>query len=317
LETESLRPDGSDTLKLWVDYDLRSAQDRAEETGKTFKFRSENFANLDGGNLERAAAFVADIARSEQERETNLNSRGATVATVAGLLVSVSGAVAKSVFGLEDWSDWTKIAGVALFLLSLIAVATSMAASVYFVLRPSRGARTKNFMGETVANLWLGRRANAVIGADRHALDLLVIQSSMRTLPGWHFRNRAKARWLRRSWMLLALGMVSIAISAIFVLARVLQLTPPDANGPADRLNWGWLLVMVAASAALVWAAIRFDWLQAARGEKPQYTVPDEIAEIAHRMGQSPIAEQDKLRPESPDRRRRKYSRSRGRAAAR
>jgi hypothetical protein len=279
-------------VKLWVDYDLRSAQDQAEEIGKAFKFSTER--GLSGANLERAAAFVADIARSEQERETNLNTRGATVATVAGLIISVSGAVAKSVFGLEDWKDWTKIVGVALFLLSLIAVATSMAASVYFVLRPSRGARTKNFMGEMMANLWLGRLGQAVMGADRHALDLLVVESSMRTLPGWHFRNRAKARWLRRSWMLLAVGMVSIAISAVFVLARILQVTAPDAEGPADRLTWGSLLIVIAFSTVLVWASIRFDWLRAARGEKSQYEIPKEIAEIATRLGQAPDGEQHK-----------------------
>jgi hypothetical protein len=173
-------------------------------------------------------------------------------------------------------------------------VATSMAASVYFVLRPSRGARTKNFMGEMMANLWLGRLGQAVMGADRHALDLLVVESSMRTLPGWHFRNRAKARWLRRSWMLLAVGMVSIAISAVFVLARILQVTAPDAEGPADRLTWGSLLIVIAFSTVLVWASIRFDWLRAARGEKSQYEIPKEIAEIATRLGQAPDGEQHK-----------------------
>jgi hypothetical protein len=285
---------GIDALKLsiWVDRDLKSAEQEAERLGDTNELPTYDGTELDAEDLERTVAFAADVAKSEQERETNLNTRGAMVATVAGLIVSVSGAVAKSVFGIKEWEDWTKIAAVALFLLALFAVATSMVAAVFFVLRPRRGARTKNFLGETLADLWLGGHADKVVRANRHSLDVLFLERSMRTLPEWHFRNREKARWLRRSWVLLTVGMVFIAIAAVFVLARILEVTSPDANGPASHLTWGWLGAMIGGAALLAWAAIRFDWLGAGRDKQLEYVVPPEIAKIAERLSDSPVREE-------------------------
>ena len=81
----------------------------------------------------------------------------------------------------------------------------------------------------------------------------------MRTLPEWHFRNREKARWLRRSWMFLTIGMLLIAIAAVLVLARTLDVTKASTQGPAEDLTWGRLGVMLAGSVVLAWRAIRFD----------------------------------------------------------
>jgi hypothetical protein len=114
----------------------------------------------------------------------------------------------------------------------------------------------------------------------------------MRTLPEWHFRNREKARWLRRSWVLLTVGMVFIAIAAVFVLARILKVTAPAADGPASHLTWGWLGAMIGGAGLLTWAAIRFDWLGAGRDDQPTYEVPEEIATIAKRLGDSPVREE-------------------------
>jgi hypothetical protein len=284
-------PDGGRPLRLWVDYDLKSAEEEAARVaeGASPAYEAEG---LRAGDIERTVVFVGDVAKSEQDRETNLNTRGATIATVAGLIVAVSSAVAKSVFGIEDWSDWTKIAAVALFLKALFAVAASMVIAVFFVLRPRRGARTKNFLGETLADLWIGNQADKFVTANRHRLDLLFIDRSMRTLPEWHFRNREKARWLRRSWMFLTIGMVLIAIAAVFVLARILEVTDASTRGPAEDLTWGWLGVMLAGAVVLSWLAIRFDWLRAGRDTQAKYEVPREIKRLATKLQDSPLIDE-------------------------
>jgi hypothetical protein len=289
----------SDALRqqLWVDYDLKSAERRARDLARRAVDRADLRAydceGLKTDDVARTVAFVGEVAKADQEREINLNTRGAAVATVAGLIVTVSSAVAKSVFGIAYWSDWTKIAAVALFLAALFAVATAMVIAVAAVLRPKRGPRTKNFLGETLVDLWLGEHAANLVRADKDRLNLLALDRSMRTLPEWHFRNRGKARWLRRSWMFLTAGIMLSAIAAVLVLARLLRVTAPEGGGPATDLTWGWIGVMMGGITVIAWMAIRFDWLGAGRGvqdeiESEKYT--QELKSIAANLV-SPMAD--------------------------
>lgn len=281
---------------FWVDADLtkaqRSAHDLARRALDRPDLRAYDCDGLRSEDIAQTAGFVNEVAKAEQDRETNLNARGAAVAAVAGLIVTVSSAVAKPVFDVADWSDWTKIAAVALFLAALFAVASAMVIAVVAVLRPKRGPRTKNFLGETLVDLWLGQHAASLVRADKDRLNLLAIDRSMRTLPEWHFRNRGKARWLRRAWMLLAVGIVLTALVAVMVVAHVLDITAPRAGGPAEDLTWGWIGVMVAGTAVAAWMALHFDWLGAGRSEQDvaQAEVDrDELALIAEKLPASPL----------------------------
>lgn len=241
-------------------------------------------------DIARTVDFVGEVAKAEQERETNLNTRAAAVATVAGLIVTVSTAVAKSVFEITEWTDWTKIAAVALFLAALFAVATAMVIAVVAVLRPKRGPRTKNFLGETLVDLWLGEYAANLVRADKDRLNLLSLDRSMRTLPEWHFRNRGKARWLRRSWMFLTAGIVLIAVAAVLALARILGITTPEGGGPAEDLTWGWIGVMIGGIGIIAWMAIRFDWLGAARSVQEDESVRKMELELIAEKLMSPLS---------------------------
>ena len=283
--------------QFWVDADLAKAQRSAHELARRALDRSDLRAydhdDLKSENIAQTVGFVNEVAKAEQERETNLNTRGAAVAAVAGLIVTVSSAVAKPVFDVADWSDWTKIAAVALFLAALFAVAAAMVISVVAVLRPKRGPRTKNFLGETLVDLWLGQHAASLVRADKDRLNLLAIDRSMRTLPEWHFRNRGKARWLRRAWMLLSVGIVLTALVAVLVLAHVLDITEQKAGGPAEDLTWGWIGVMVAGTGLAAWLALHFDWLGAGRSEQDIAQAEqdrDELARIAEKLPLSPLA---------------------------
>jgi FtsH-binding integral membrane protein len=283
---------------FWVDADLTRAQREAHDLAMRAldrpEFRAYDRDGLNSEDIAQTVGFVTEVAKAEQDRETNLNTRGAAVATVAGLIVPVSSAVAKPVFDVADWSDWTKIAAVSLFLAALFVVTAAMVIAVVAVLRPKRGPRTKNFLGETLVNLWRNQYAASFVRADKDRLNLLAVDRSMRTLPEWHFRNRGKARWLRRAWMLLTIGIVLTALVALLVLARVLGVTAvPKAGGPAEDLTWGWLVVMIAGTAVLTWIALHFDWLGAGRSEQDASQAErdnEELALIAKALPVSPLA---------------------------
>ena len=282
--------------QFWVDADLTRAQRQAHDLARRAfdrpDFRAYDRDGLKSEDIAQTVAFVNEVAKGEQDRETNLNARGAAVATVAGLIVTVSSAVAKPVFDIADWSDWTKIVAVALFLAALFAVTAAMVIAVVAVLRPKRGPRTKNFLGETLVNLWREEHADSLVRANKDRLNLLAIDRSMRTLPEWHFRNRGKARWLRRAWMLLTVGIVLTALVAVLVLAHVLGVSK-NAGSPAEDLTWGWIGVMIAGTAVVAWMALHFDWLGAGRSEQDATQVKqdsDELELIAKALPVSPLA---------------------------
>jgi hypothetical protein len=89
-------------MNLWVDPDLRKKERDARQNDKEIFNRT----GLRPESIQRTLELAKQVGQAEQERETNLNTRGAAVATVAGLIVTVSGAVTKSLFPAKDvWTD--------------------------------------------------------------------------------------------------------------------------------------------------------------------------------------------------------------------
>ena len=279
--------------RLWVDGDLKQKEEEARQCDE----RLYNRSGFDENSIQRALELVLDVGKAEQDRETNLNTRGAAVASVAGIIVSVSGAVAKSVFQPADWTDWTKIAAVALFIGALFSVATAMVMAVFGVLRPKRGHRTKNFLGDMLMTLWTGKHAAKFVQADKDRLSLVYLDRCMSTLPEWHLRNREKARWLRRAWVFLAIGIVCVAIAAVFVLGQALGLTEHQKNGPATKLSWWHIGGMLLCAAVITWALLKFDWVGAGRrhddNESPS---GGEVSEIVGCLHLSPLARHGRRR---------------------
>lgn len=195
--------------------------------------------------------------------------------------MAASSAVAKPVFETEEWTDWTKVAALISFGAAVFAVASAAVLAVGWVLRPGRGSNTKNFFGETVVNLWLGGHSKDLVCADEDRLNLLFADRCLRTLPAWHFRNRRKARWLRRSWMFLAIGIVFIAAAGIFVLARTIEVADPEADGLAANIQWWQIPAVIAGFAVLSLVSIYRDWLRAGRREKKWNSDEQKRAEAA------------------------------------
>jgi hypothetical protein len=282
-----MTPSIPDFLK--VDDDLR---EKEAEARLCVDKRVYDCDGLVAKNLERTLEVLIDASKAEQDREANLNARGAAVATVAALVVSVSGAVAKSVFETTDWTDWTKFAAILLFLTALFAVAAAMVMAVVMVLRPGQGPQTKNLLGETLVELWLDGKEVDLIEANRNRLNLLFVDRCFQTLPSWHYRNRRKARWLRRSWVFLGAGIVLIAAAAVLVLAQQIGIVEPDEGGFAADLSGWHLAAIIAALAFVSWAVIKRDVVRAAtRDESAKPITTDEVATIAGLLRRSPLRE--------------------------
>ncbi len=216
----------------------------------------------DPENLQRALDVHIDASAAEQERGANLNTRAATVAAVTGIVVALTSAIAKPLFETKQWTDVTKIISLALFVAALFLVATAMGMVVWGVLRPKRGTTAKNFLSETLIYL-ADRDPTKVVNADKDRLNLVFLHCCMRTLPAWHLRNRRKAVWLRRSWVLLGTGTILLASLAVLVLAREAEIITPKEGGPAEDLTWWQPLAYIALLSVSTWIVVKADLLRA------------------------------------------------------
>jgi hypothetical protein len=235
----------------------------------------EGEANVDERTLERALALVEDVAKSELDRETNLNARATAVATVAGVIIALSGAFAKTVFDTPLWTDVTKLIAMALFVVAMFCLTLSIYFTVTRVLRPARGPRTKSFLGETLVDLWNDGRALDLLSADADRLSLVRFDRRIRTLPEWHVRNRQKARWIRRAWMFLAYGTIAIATASVIVVGELLGIPPDDPDGITTKVAWWHIGGFLVGLSGLAWAMLEYDLVGAGRGSPDQPTVAD------------------------------------------
>jgi hypothetical protein len=254
---------------LWGDGDL--AEDEADarkvEDGRKLLLECPTVvADGNRGNVKAALELAEAVAKAETERETNLNTRGAAVATVAGIILPVAAAVAKPVFATKStWTGFTRDLMEWLFLAALVFVASAMVMAVVMVLRPGRGGRTKNVVGAAVVNVWCQPRGDiALAAAADPKTEVFRLDRLLRAMPTWHYRNRSKARWLRRAWMVLMLGILLIGLAGVFILAR---LRLPTGNETAVQSKIGGREVVVGIVLALiaVWLLVRFDFVFARR----------------------------------------------------
>jgi hypothetical protein len=130
-----------------------------------------------------------------------------------------------------------------------------MVMAVVGVLRPTRGGRTKNAVGEGVVNVWcLERGDTALAGAADTKIAVFRLDRLLRAIPPWHYRNRLKARWLRRAWMFLMLGIILIGSVGVIFLNNV------------SIISWEETVIVIAATLIVIWFLICFDFVFAGRG---------------------------------------------------
>src|SRR5215468_9418917 len=144
---------------LWGDGDLVDAESDASECAERDGLFHRKHAYLMTGKNQKSVNAALDLAESvakaETDRETTLNARGAAVAAVAGLVIPIATALANPLFRTEDkhWAGFPRNLAEYFFLAALVCVASAMAMAVVGVLRPGRGGRTKNTVGEAVVNV--------------------------------------------------------------------------------------------------------------------------------------------------------------------
>jgi hypothetical protein len=257
------------TRWLWGDDDLADdALDarKFEDDRKLLLKIPSVVARGNRDNVKAALELAEAAAKAETERETNLNTRGAAVATVAGIILTVATAVAKPVFATESpWTGWTRDLMERLFLAALVFVASALVMAVVMVLRPGRGVRTKTAVGAAVVNVWLQDRGDiALATAADTQIQVLWLDRLLRAMPTWHHRNRSKARWLRRAWMVLMFGIILIAAAGVFILARLREATGTETAIPSE-IGGREVAAVIAVTGILVWLLLRFDLLIAAR----------------------------------------------------
>jgi hypothetical protein len=271
------------TRWLWGDGDLAVSETKARkrECERDEELLLQCPIVVGDGNHSNAKAaleLAESVAKAETERETNLNTRGTAVATVAGIIVPIATALAKPVFTTSDsWPVATRRVAEYVFLAALVSVTSAMVMAVVGVLRPTRGGQTKNAVGEAVVNVWCQKRGDiALAAAGDTKIAVFLLDHLLRAIPPWHYRNRLKARWLRRAWMFLTLGIILIGSVGVIFLTEL------------SKITWEEAVVVIAVALVVIWFLIWLDFVFAGRGgqrrraaqEKEQKDADKEAAKI-------------------------------------
>ena len=133
-----------------------------------------------------------------------------------------------------------------------------MVMAVVGVLRPGRGGQTKNAVGEALVNVWRQKGGYiALANATAKEIAIFRLDHLLRAIPTWHYRNRSKARWLRRAWMFLMLGIVLIGSVGVIFITELSQETIWEETASA-----------VGVSLIVIWVLLRFDLVRAGRPHK-------------------------------------------------
>jgi hypothetical protein len=245
---------------LWVDSDLKedeAAVDAAIERAVDAAIEDERAvdaaigepfsATKDPPALQPVVELLRDVARTEFDRETNLNTRAAAVAAVAGLIVTASGAVGKAVFDAteETLTAAEKEVSVWLMVIGLVALVAAMVMVVMAVLRPKQAKTRQTFLTDALVDLWARGHSSLIVSAQQDGLNEVVVGRLLRTTALWSVRNRQKARWLGRAWVFLSVGILLIGVVGLIVVSAELDYSLP------------YISAMVAAGFALVWLVIK------------------------------------------------------------
>jgi glyoxylase I family protein len=247
---------------LWRDNDLADAEVHAWWCAERSKPFREYLKKPDGDTIDvkPALELAETAAKAKTERETNLNTRGAAVAAVAGIIVPIATALANPLFTTKDqhWVGFPRNLAEYLFVGALVCVVSAMVMAVVGVLRPGRGGQTKNAVGEAVVSVWRREEGYVALAkATDRKIAIFRLDHLLQAIPTWHYRNRSKARLLRRAWMFLMLGIILIGSVGVIFLTELSQETIWEETAGA-----------VAVSLIVIWLLLRFDLVRAGRPHK-------------------------------------------------
>lgn len=155
---------------------------------------------------------IRDLIKEETDRGASLNARGVAVVGFAGVIVSVSGAVATSIFDVEISGAHRHVALV-LFSLALLAVIGATLTALLGVLRV-RDAESFSLQGEGGVKHWCSLEFTNQTPAD---MKTWLLEGWIRILEQRRGQNDRKASWLRVAFFMLAAGTLFGAASSAIV----------------------------------------------------------------------------------------------------
>jgi hypothetical protein len=257
---------------LWPDWRLRDAENKAgEKLARGRNLEVLPWSPAASRSIDELVSLVQRVLQAENDRETSLNSRGAAITAVAGIIVSLSGVIADLVLGSTSpnqanraLTGGEKSVAVCIFIAALALLIVAIAIAVLGVLRPGRGKTTRVFLGDALVRMLVADINLSFVRAHPTRLKLLYVDRVLRALPHWHFRNRRKARWLRRAYVILGLGITLIAASVAFAVSR--------------RANVSYWLAAPAFGGALLmaWLIVPTEFVSGTRDEEELPDIPVE-----------------------------------------
>jgi len=104
-------------------------------------------------------------------------------------------------------------------------------------------------------NVWCGKSGDtALAGATETKIAVFRLDHLLRAIPPWHYRNRLKARWLRRAWMFLMLGIILTGSVGVIYLNKV------------SIITWEETVIVLAVTLIMIWVLISADFVFSGRG---------------------------------------------------
>jgi hypothetical protein len=155
---------------------------------------------------------IRDLIKEETDRGASLNTRGVAVVGFAGVIVSVSGAVAKSILDV-DISGTQRHLALVLFSLALLAVIGATLIALLGVLRV-RDVESFSLQGEGGVKHWCSPEFSNQTPAD---MKTWLLDGWIRILEQRRGQNDGKANWLRVAFFVLAAGALFGAASSAII----------------------------------------------------------------------------------------------------
>jgi hypothetical protein len=157
---------------------------------------------------------VRDLLGSEEARATGLNTRGSGLAGFVGLIVSITVGFGQRALAVKVADAW-KITAAALFVLALVILVATVAATVLRVLLPQSY--------RSIATAEVRRYATrALVSQPKVMVQGRVLRGLIEALATERLRNDAKAIWLRRSYIALVVGLALAAADGAILALHVL-----------------------------------------------------------------------------------------------
>ena len=166
-----------------------------------------------GHALPEVARVWQDVAKNEETRFSNINTRALGVLTIGGVVTSVAGFFAKDLLtGPAALHGWVRGTAAALLIVAVLALLAGTALAVVGVLLPKkRPAFGKNDIVDKPATL-----------SGVEAVHMILVREYSAIALGLQARNEEKARELHKAYIAVLIAVVAITGGAVLTASDVI-----------------------------------------------------------------------------------------------